>query len=602
MNNQNEKISQILKRIDDCDSVEVLALSRKMKKIRKSIATEEVKCKVAVLGSASIKNIVPVLDLFLYKEGIMADIYEGEYDGVAMDILDPNSEMYRFKPTTVFIMLNHRDIKIFPALGDTKELVKELVAKQIFYYKGLCEKLLHNMDCKIFITNFAIPYEREFGNLEARYYYSKSNYYRLLNLGFMEELPTEITILDMEALSCNAGKTNWFDEASYFLSKEAFHINHIKNVVGLMTKLLMASKGIIRKCLVLDLDNTLWGGVVADEGASGIQIDPNHAIGEAYRFFQTYLCQLKNRGVILAICSKNDIETAKEPFISNDKMILKLEDISCFVANWEDKAGNIRMIAKELNIGLDSIVFFDDNPAERELIKTYLPQVQVINVPNDPAEYVKSLEEDAPFEWLQITKEDFNRSKSYHENSERKKMEDLYVDYDSYLSALEMRGEITELNENQIPRFVQLINKSNQFNFRTIRYSENEIKSFMKNELYQLFCVSLTDKFSDYGIIACIILKKEEENCFIDSWVMSCRVLKRGVEYLTLNHIKEEAKKMGCTRIVGEYIPTAKNKLVEKSFEEWGFQFLALQNKTAYLYVLDLNEMVLQNKYYIMEQ
>ena len=278
-------------------------------------------------------------------------------------------------------------------------------------------------------------------------------------------------------------------------------------------------------------------------------------------------------------------------------MILKLEDISCFVANWEDKAQNIRNIASSLNIGVDSLVFFDDNPAEREIVREYVPEVLVVDVPEDPADYVSSLSLCQPFEWMQLTEEDFKRTQSYRSNAKRQELEQSFVDYDAYLKALEMQGKIEEINEYSKERFTQLINKSNQFNLRTQRYTEAVIESFMENKENKLLAVSLKDKFSDYGIISCIILKKQGEECFIDTWVMSCRVLKRGVEQFAFSHVVKAAKDMGCSRIKGEYIPTEKNRMVKDFYSTLGFDIVE-ENQYCY----DLKKESIQKIWIVEEQ
>ena len=281
----------------------------------------------------------------------------------------------------------------------------------------------------------------------------------------------------------------------------------------------------------------------------------------------------------------------EECAVKNDKMILKLDDISCFIANWEDKAGNIRTIASKLNIGVDSLVFFDDNPAEREIVKKFVPEVLVVDVPEDPADYVQALSLCMPFEWGQLTGEDFKRTQSYLQNSKRQELESSFVNYDEYLQALDMVGSVDEIDEYSKERFAQLINKSNQFNLRTIRYTEAAIEQMMQEENTKLLAVSLKDKFSDYGIISCIILKKKGEECFADTWVMSCRVLKRGVEEFAFSHVCDMARSMGCSKLVGEYIPTAKNRMVKDFYPGFGFEKIG-ENKYVYDLTKEYNKKI----------
>lgn len=570
---------------------EIPQLLKLARRYAKSYVAEEKDLRIAVLGSYSIQHFVSVLRFLLHEEGIDANIYEGEYDGILMDVLNDDSELYEFKPSMVILLPSIKDIKEFPALGNDGEAVEQLADKQVQLYQGIWSKLETSLGCQILQANFVLPVERALGNLESNYEYSRSYYYKIINAKLEQKRGGNVTIMDMDYWAGVVGKINWFDNSSYYLSKTGFRMDYIGIAAEVFVKQILALTGKVKKCLVLDLDNTLWGGVVGDDGCMGIQLDPNNAIGESYRAFQQYVLQLKERGVILAVCSKNEEDIAKEPFEKNDKMILKLDDISCFIANWEDKAGNIRTIASKLNIGVDSLVFFDDNPAEREIVKKFVPEVLVVDVPEDPADYVQALSLCMPFEWGQLTGEDFKRTQSYLQNSKRQELESSFVNYDEYLQALDMIGSVDEIDEYSKERFAQLINKSNQFNLRTIRYTEASIEQMMQDENTKLLAVSLKDKFSDYGIISCIILKKEGEECFADTWVMSCRVLKRGVEEFAFSHVCDAARSMGCSKLVGEYIPTAKNRMVKDFYPGLGFEEIA-ENKYGYDLTKEYNKKI----------
>ena len=575
--NPEESISKILKMAN--------ALIRHPEENACADRTEK-PMKIAVLGSHSIQHYVRVLNLFLDRAGIYADIYEGEYGGINMDVLDDESELYRFAPEIVVIMMRYNDFHL-----ESEADIKTELANLQNLWKHL-EKL---QGVTILQTNIAVRTPRPLGALEAAYADSSLSLARRLNLAMTEDHPSNVHIVDMDYLSSYYGKKNWFDESSYFLTKQGFNIDYLGPVAAEMTRMIKAVSGHTNKCLVLDLDNTLWGGVVGDDGAMGIEIDPHNPLGEAYRYFQNYCLELKRRGVILAVNSKNDEEVAKEPFIKNPDMILKLDDIACFVANWNDKASNMSYIAKSLNIGMDTLVFFDDNPAEREIIKKFCPEVTVIDVPEEPENYVRALDMAAPFEWAQITKEDRERSDSYIQNAKREEMMSSFVDYDEYLKALEMKGKCGIVGDNEIERFAQLTNKSNQFNLRTQRYSESEISDMLKDKNISCIYVSLSDKFSQYGIISCIILKKGsmveglgDDDCFIDNWCMSCRVLKRSVENFAFESVIEEAKRMGCRRIVGEYIRSKKNGMVDGFYAKLGFT--PIEDGSRVLYEYDINK------------
>lgn len=567
----------------------VTELFKAAKKLKKHpelscAANSESKIKIAVLSSYSIQHFSLVLNLFLDNAGIAAEILEGEYDGINMAVLDEDSELYSFKPDFVLILMRYTDIN---------HGSENCVEDTLNYLNNIWQHLSSIQGVTILQSNFAVPLSRPLGTLEAGYGNSYLSTMRKINLELTEKHPSNVHIIDMEYLSSYAGKANWFDEGAYFLTKQGFCMDFFSLAADDITKMIKAVLGHTNKCLVLDLDNTLWGGVVGDDGALGINVDPNDPLGEAYRAFQSYVLMLKKRGVILAINSKNDENTAKEPFLNNPDMILKLDDIACFVANWEDKASNMSRIAQTLNIGIDSLVFFDDNPAEREIIKQFCPEVTVIDVPEEPEKYVRALDEALAFEWAEITEEDKKRADSYIENNRREALHNSFVDYNEYLNALEMEGYCGLVTDTEKDRFAQLINKSNQFNLRTIRYTGSEVAEMMVSPDVRCIFVSLKDKFTQYGIISCIILKltqdseiSEDKVCFIDTWCMSCRVLKRGVEDMAFKYVVKTAKEMGVHTLVGEYIPTVKNAMVKNLLTDFGFKKVPDSERQLFTYDL----------------
>lgn len=498
--------------------------------------------RLAVIGKNSVQYIGKALRYLLYERyRLNAVIFEGDYDGIEKTLLDDAAEYYAFQPEATVILPDSSVIDIE------------------FYQKIWSKTLGH-----IFQSNFVVPNISVLGNLEMNTIDSRQFQVAAANLELVRQKPGHVTILDLDGLASRIGKDQWFDYPAYFSTKQGFSLDALEDVCSLIARQIGAMYGKIKKCLVLDLDHTLWGGVVGDDGWDGIQLDPNDSIGEAYRFFQKYVLLLKERGVILAVCSKNELQTAEEPFIKNRNMVLRLSDIACFVANWDDKAANICTIASRLNIGIDSLVFFDDNPAEREFVRSNVPQVEVIDVPEDPAYYAKALSDSGAFDWLQITQEDLSRSETYRSDQKREQLLSSFVDYEEYLSALEMEYEIGFLDRRQIPRFTQLINKTNQFNLRTQRYTEEEIRQMLEDPQYKLIYASLSDKFDQYGLISCVILK----GSFIDTWVMSCRVFRRHVEDRVFEFLQEHIK----GNLYGEYLPTAKNAVVKDFYSTIGFR------------------------------
>lgn len=587
-----EEIYEYAKTIDKTDFSEILKCARRISKLKDS---EKNNIKIAVTGTSALQFFTMALKVMLFRENILAEIYEGHFNGIQMDIMDDESELYKFKPDIVIILTDYRSIENYPEILSEDKIVDDWVNNQMSYYKSVWHHLAAKLEgCHIFQSNVVLPLTRVMGNLESNYYFSRRTCLSLLNIELTRQRYNYVTIVDLEYMAALVGKNNWFDDSAYMLYKTGFALQYAGIVAEMFGREIAALQGKVRKCLVLDLDNTLWGGVVGDDGYNGIQLDPNNATGESYLAFQKYIRDLKSRGIILAVCSKNDHETAKEAFIKNEYMILKYDDFASFVANWDDKASNLKRISGELNIGTDSLVFFDDNPAEREIIRKYLPEVEVIEVPKNPADYVKVLEQSSAFEWLQITEEDLKRNNSYFNNKSRQELQSLNHDYNEYLKALDMHAVVCEPETHDMERFTQLINKSNQFNLRTIRYTESELTNMRLDKQYRLLVIKLADKFEKYGIISCIILKKEGSDLFIDSWVMSCRVLKRGVEYLAFKNIIKAAEKLGCSKIIGEYIPTKKNGIVKDLYKDLGFERLesvvSAKEEGAELYIYDTNK------------
>jgi FkbH-like protein len=356
-----------------------------------------------------------------------------------------------------------------------------------------------------------------------------------------------------------------------------------------LSKTIGAVKGTAKKCLVLDLDNTLWGGILADDGLETIALG-HGAAGEAFVDFQRYLLKLKERGIILAVCSKNEEDIAKEAFLKHPDMVLKLEDIVVFKANWKDKASNIKDIAESLNIGLDSIVFVDDNPAERELVKTVLPMVSVVQMPQDPSDYIDALSSGSYFETVLFSDEDTIRSTYYRSNIERAGFQSQFSDLSDYLRSLDMEMIVGQFDEFHLPRITQLINKSNQFHLTTRRYTESEIGSIGQDKKRAGLYFKLKDRFGDNGLISAVILQKQPDSSMvIDTWVMSCRVLSRGVEEFICSEIISVARQKKCRKVIGKYIPTAKNKLVADLYGRLHFHRINEAQGTT-LWELSLNE------------
>ncbi len=365
-------------------------------------------------------------------------------------------------------------------------------------------------------------------------------------------------------------------------------------VASKVMDIILATQGKFKKCLIVDLDNTIWGGVIGDDGLENIQIGIGLGIGKAYTEFQQWIKKLKDRGVIIAICSKNNEKIAKEPFEKHPEMVLKLSDIAVFIANWDNKANNIRQIRSILNISFDSMVFLDDNPFERNMVRQNIPDIFIPELPEDPAEYLEYLYGLNLFETASYSLNDADRTKQYQIESQRTSFKARYTNEVDFLMSLHMESEINQFNPFNTPRVAQLSQRSNQFNLRTKRYSESDIEEISSDKRFRNFCFTLSDKFGDNGLICVIILEKRSDKIlFIDTWLMSCRVLKRGMENFALNIIVKYAIANGYKQIIGEYIATPKNEIVKDHYVNLGF--CKTEDDEQNLYSLDVDSYVIMD-------
>jgi FkbH-like protein len=527
--------------------------------------------KLAIVGTSTLDHFANSLKLWLGLEGFDADIYLAPFGTLDQSILDPNSDLYGFNADIIWLFTNYRDIHANLPFGASTEFIEQTMKQAVFRFSSLWETLQKRGQAFVITNNADLPQTLEFGHYEGSVVWGRSNFLRRFNLELAKVITSGLAIFDIEYLSGLVGKKNWFDDTYWHHSKHAFSFDVTSLVAFHGSKIISSIKGGAKKCLVLDLDNTLWGGVIADDGLKGIKLG-HGAEGEPYIAFQSYIKRLKDRGIILAVCSKNNEENAKSPFLNHPDMKLKLDDIAVFVADWNNKADNIRHIADTLNIGLDSLVFVDDNPAERALVEKELPMVAVPDLPSDPSQYTNVLNQNHYFETISYSQEDSIRGEMYRADSQRKKILKNTADLDGFLEDLNMEAIIHTFDESNLPRITQLINKSNQFHLTTTRYTENAIRSMMTDKKIISRYFKLGDRFGDNGLISLVILIHNEHSLKLDTWVMSCRVLARGVEELVHNEIVSIARSLKVKKILGLYIPTKKNKLVSGLFERMGYE------------------------------
>jgi FkbH-like protein len=525
--------------------------------------------RVALLGGTT-EFLENPLRLLLESIGLGSDIHRSEFNTFAQEMLEAESATIAFNPDVAVLVITAAHVPTWPAPGDELHRVNELVSEVCDHFLDLCSVLHGHAHCEIVVNNFHSFSTRPLGNLAAKTAWDRNNFLRRVNLVLGERAPSYLHINDVDALSAEYGLSRWFDSRYWFHAKQPVSFECLVPYARNTARIIGALYGITAKCIVLDLDNTLWGGVVGDDGLDGIAIGEGDAISEAYKAFQEYLLKLKQRGVLLAVCSKNEEAIAKAAF-DLPEMVLGMEDFVAFVANWEAKPNNILQIAEALNIGIDSVVFVDDNPAEREHVRQVLPEVEVVELTDDPADYPRLLDRSGLFETTRLSKEDQQRTRQYQDNLARKRLAAKSGDYAGFLVSLEQRAVIRPFEERHLDRITQLINKTNQFNLTTLRLNRSQVEDMMIGERIFTAYVRLRDRFGDNGLISALAAHREEEELSIELWLMSCRVLKRGVEQALCNFLVEQAREVGLRRIRGVYKPTAKNGLVREHFRSLGF-------------------------------
>ena len=528
--------------------------------------------KIVVLADSASQFFCQALKGYGYSQGIHLDIWEADYDQVYQTVSDEKSKLYTTQPDFVIIFQSSKKL-LSHFYEERREERKNWAARQINYIENLINTISDNNKCNIIYLNFPEINDAVFGNFANKTESSFLFQLRLLNLELMRLAirKKNVNICDLSSIQNMYGSNITVSEKMYITSDCVLAIDVLPVVAKSITDIILAYSGKFKKCLIVDLDNTLWGGIIGDDGMEGIQIG-NLGIGKAFSKFQAWIKQLKERGIIIAVCSKNTEHIAKEPFEKHPDMLLKLEDIALFVANWNNKPDNIRYIQSILNIGFDSMVFLDDNPFEREMVKKEIPEIAVPDLPEDVADYLPFLYQQNYFETISFTEEDTKRNDQYREEAERSGIQHQFTNENDFLLSLQMIADIRPIDKFTLPRAAQLTQRSNQFNLRTIRYTEEKLKEIIEDKNKFTITVSIKDKFGDYGLISLVILQKiNNTDLFIDTWIMSCRVLKRNVEEFVLNEIVEIATQNNCRKILGEFIPTLKNEIVKDHYKKLGF-------------------------------
>lgn len=542
------------------------------KEIRRN--TKELKnIKVALLGDTATQFLNIALKGTAIQEGFNLEIFEADFGQISRQVLDPTSELYEFNADyTIIFESSH---KLLTQYYKSYDAQLDFAENKIKYIEELYSTIQNRTTSRVIYCNFPVINNQIFGNFSNKVESSFVFQQNKLNYLLSADIATKkdnFFIADLLSIQNKWGRDFMFTPNIYVNTEMVLSLDALPIVAHHIFSIISSLEGKFKKCLILDLDNTTWGGIIGDDGLEKIQIG-SLGIGKAFTEFQYWVKALQKRGVILAVCSKNDEDKAKEPFEKHPDMVLKMEDIAVFVANWDNKADNIRKIQSILNIGFDSMVFLDDNPFERNLVRENLPDVCVPELPEDPAEYLEYLYGLNLFETASFSENDAERTKQYQVEAQRATDLESFTDVTDFLKSMNMISDVQAFNNFSKPRVSQLTQRSNQFNLRTVRYTEQEVENLMNSEDHHTISFTLEDKYGDNGLICVIVLeKKDPETLFIDTWLMSCRVLKRGMEDFTLNTIIDTAKKNGFKYVMGEYLPTAKNQMVKDHYERLGFR------------------------------
>ena len=557
------------------------------KQLRKNCKGREVALgspRLALVGDTATQFLATALRGEALSRGYDLDLFEAEYNQVERQFLDPSSELYAFDAQYIVLFQStHKLGEYHSQLSETEQI--QLADNRLAFIASVCDNP-QLAGKKVICMNYPEIEDTVFGSYANQIESSFTWQVRKLNYGLMQLAHdhANLFVCDIAGVQNKIGRDRMFASNVYVSTEMVLSVDALPYVASRTMDIVSALRGQFKKCLILDLDNTVWGGVIGDDGLEGIQLGHGLGIGKAFTEFQMWVKKLKQRGIIICVASKNNEETAKEPFEKHPDMVLKLEDIAVFMANWETKVDNIRAIQQILNIGFDSMVFLDDNPFERNIVRENIPGITVPELPEDPGEYLEFLYGENLFETVSYSGLDKDRTKQYQVEAQRVSLQKTFANEADFLKSLNMVSVVSGFTKFNTPRVAQLSQRSNQFNLRTVRYTEGDVETMAADKDVIDLSFTLEDKFGDNGLIAVVIMKRQnDETLFVDTWFMSCRVLKRGMENFTLNTMVEQAKAHGYKYIIGEYLPSPKNKMVEEHYLHLGFAPVADAQTAQYV-------------------
>jgi len=581
--------------LDENNLIKLAKTIRKARDAGKSLAPLT-PFRLGIISNATSHFLLPAFEATAARHGIALECIEADFDQVVQEALSPQSTINRAQVDAVLIAVDYRGLPLRTSPGD-EDAAKSSIAAALAHLNMVRNGLRGNgkPGGKTFciMQTIARPVESLFGGLDAALPGTLRSLIDGVNRGIAESvLGTEDLLFDVAHLAESVGLADWHDATIWNMAKLPFASVFLPLYADHVCRLIAAMRGKSRRCLILDLDNTVWGGVIGDDGLEGIVIGQGDATGEAHLAVQRAALNLRERGVVLAVSSKNTDEIARGPFRNHPEMLLREDHIAVFQANWNDKATNITAIARELSLGLDAMVFLDDNPVERELVRRMLPQVAVPELPADPALYARTLLAAGYFESIAFSVEDRQRAGFYQDNARRVALQSQAGDMDAYLASLDMVMTVQRFDETGRSRIAQLINKSNQYNLTTHRYTEAEVAGIESDPDCFAMQIRLADIFGDNGMISVVICRQELDSWDIDTWLMSCRVLGRKVEEAVLKVLSEQARARGITQLVGTYVPTDRNALVEDHYEKLGFAPVDVREDGTTVWQLPLDNFV----------
>ena len=571
------------------DSKTILRKRRTLKK--QLLSGDNLKEKhIAILGGSTTHDIREILELFLLNYGFRPVFYESEYGQYWDDAVFENPRLKDFKPDIIFIHTSNRNIRSYPVLGQCAEEVQSLLEEEYQRFEIMWEKLTQDYHCPIIQNNFEYPFYRLLGNQDACDIHGRVNFITRLNNLFYTyaQLHEDFYINDINYQSADYGLKEWSDPFYWNMYKYALCVDAIPTLAYNVANVIKSLFGKNKKVLAVDLDNTLWGGVVGDDGVENLELGPETSTGQAFTEFQQYLKEQKKKGILLTVISKNDEKNALAG-LHHPQMLLQEEDFVVIKANWETKSTNLLQIAEELSLLPDSFVFVDDNPAEREIVRQQVPAVAVPEITN-VEHYIYELDRAGYFETTHLSSDDLNRNEMYSENIKRAQLQKNCSNYEEYLRSLGMKAEIQPFAPLYMSRIAQLTNKSNQFNLTTLRLTQGEIEQMAEDPSYITLYGKLLDNFGDNGVVSVVIGKQDGDHLDIILWLMSCRVLKRGMEYAMMDVLVKACQARNIKIIRGHYKPTAKNSMVKNFYHDQGFSFVLEDVDNNTVWELDISQ------------